>query len=127
MFWILLVATLVLAAVTYGAAVYVAKRGAWLVTDDDWLARDKRDHLALGFLVLVLWATLLWHHPVHLSWATALTLAGVETYQLVRLAQWIDRRHPPRQAETDGISWKDLVVGLVGALLAAGALWRITS
>ena len=122
MFWILLAVTLVLAAVTFGAARYVATRGPWLVTDDPWWAFDKLQHLALGFIVLVLLAVPFWHHPIFLIWATVLVLWTVETVQLVRLANWIDARHQPRPAETDGISWRDLVVGAVGALAGAGAL-----
>lgn len=124
---ILVALTILEAALAYGAVRFLQKRMASWTATDGWFGWDKLDHAIGGFAALVLLAALgFWAYPVQLAWAFALVAIGVEVLEVARMASWVEKARPqPRPVLCDGVSYKDIVWDIAGALLAVGALHRI--
>lgn len=124
---ILVALTILELAVAWGARrALIMRRASWL-TWDGWFGWDKLDHGIGGFAALLaLGAIGFWAHPVQLAWAFALVAVGVEVIEVARLATWVEKGRPqPQPALCDGVSYKDVIWDVAGALLAVGAIHRI--
>lgn len=111
-------------AVTWGAARSLRDRASWLARDA-WVGLDKADHVAWSLAAFVA-IRALGVGGIRAWLLFALVAYTVEVVQLGRYATWDERGRPsPRPAMCDGVSWKDLLADLAGALLAAACLARI--
>lgn len=133
MIWWFACTTFMLVVVAHAAARSVTKYArtadfeiGWLRLDDAWLAWDKVQHFALGFIVHVISRVLFRDQLGMRIWLTSDVLLGVEVWQLGRLATWLEKGAPdPWPWETDGMSWRDMIAGWVGMIAAEGAMYLI--
>jgi len=88
------------------------------LADDNFQSEDKAVHLLLGMLLAILV-----RHYVWAGWQTgifAIVVLGWEVFEFLRWRAWQAKAAPaPRPWACDLLSWRDVVAGCAGGLLAA--------
>jgi len=97
-----------------------------LFADDRFLALDKLEHIVWAFVTWTMLAALTRASFLVLLGLFGIAAVGVELVELWRFWRWDGKGRPqPWPWLTDQFSYRDLVADVVGAALAAGALWKI--